>query len=138
MLVDAQRGDIFGTTHIHIVFAVNTEGYNDAGFAGLVSSRYWPQLADTGGNKLGDVLIKQVGDHRTFHALVCHELSGTGWKQTPHYVEECLNKLDVPEDETLGVVLMGSGPIGQMGGADVFAIIGSIARSKRKAAIYTL
>jgi len=41
MIVNMVRGNIFETPHSRIAFAVNTEGSNDAGFAGQVSSRYW-------------------------------------------------------------------------------------------------
>ncbi len=138
MIVDTIRGDVFQTPYKHIVFAVNTEGYNDAGFAGAVSSRYWPELANTGKKQLGDVLMYTVGD-KTFHAIVCHVLNAKeGWYYTPVIVEKCLDQLDVPDGETIAIVLMGAGVVGRMGGADVFSILGGIARSKKKVAVYTL
>lgn len=137
MIVDMIREDVFESPHKHIAFAVNAEGFNDAGFASLVATRYWRELTQTGGNKLGETLSKQCGD-RTFHALVCHELRGSRWNFTPTFVEDCLNKLALFEDEIVAVVLMGNGPIGQMGGADVFAILGGLARSKRRVVVYTL
>jgi len=136
MIVNTFRGDVFKTNCAHIAFAVNTKGYNDGGFAGQVSSSHWPELADTGGNKLGDVLSKK-SKGKTFHALVCHSLGVEGWKNTPQTVTECLDALNVPDDEIVAVVLMGAGAIGQTEGADVFAILGGIARSKKKVAIYT-
>ena len=137
MVVKQVRGDIFSSPHPHIVFAVNTEGYNDAGFAGAVSGRYWSELANTGKKKLGDVLHKTVGD-KTFHAVVCHSLDRGGWDNTPQIVEKALNELDIPKDETVGVVLMGSGMIGQMQGADVRAILSAMERSKKSVTVYSL
>lgn len=137
MIVNTIRGDVFQTPYKHIAFAVNTEGYNDAGFARAVSFRYWPELANTGGNNLGDVLTKKVND-KTFHALVCHSFGGDGWKLTAETVTKCLDSLNVPDNETVAVVLMGAGVIGQMGGADVFSILGGMARSKKRVAVYTL
>lgn len=137
MIIDTIRGDIFQTPHKHIAFAVNTEGYNDAGFAGAVSLKYWPALGSTGAKKSGEVLQKTTGE-KTFHALVCHSLGGDRWKKTPKLVTQCLDKLDVPDHEPIAVVLMGAGMIRQMGGADVFAIMGGIGRSKKKIVIYTL
>jgi hypothetical protein len=137
MIVDTVRGDIFRTSLKHIAFAVNAEGFNDAGFAGAVSSRFWPELANTGGKALGEVLSHQAGG-KTFHAMVCHELQGKGWSRTPTLVEECLNSLGVSEEEPIAVVLMGSGMIGQMGGADVLSILGGLARSRKRVAVYTL
>lgn len=82
--------------------------------------------------------MQKVAGGKTFHALVCHSLGGDGWKRTPQTAEQCLNALDVPEDETIAVVLMGAGMIGQMGGADVFGNLGGMARSKKRVAVYTL
>jgi len=98
---------------------VNIEGFNDAGFAGAVSSRCWNQLANTGKKTLGDVLTKN-GKDKTFHALVCHSLGGDGWSKTAETVTKCLDSLNVPETETIAIVLMGTGMLGQMGGADFF------------------
>ena len=137
MIVNTTRGDVFQTPHKHIAFAVNTQGHNDAGFAGAVSSRHWSELANTGPKKLGDVISKN-GNGKTFHALVCHSLGDDGWKETAETVTKCLDSLDVSEDETIAIVLMGAGMVGQMGGADVFSILGGMARSKKKVAVYTL
>ncbi len=137
MIVDTVRGDVFKTPHKYIAFAVNTEGCNDAGFAGAVSSRYWPELANTGAKKLGDVISKD-GKGKTFHALVCHSLGGDAWKKTAETVTKCLDSLDVSDDETIAIVLMGAGMIGRMGGADVFSILGGMARSTKKVVVYRL
>ncbi|MEK7629702.1 MAG: hypothetical protein AAB394_04305 [Patescibacteria group bacterium] len=115
MIVNITRGDVFQSPHRYIVFAVNTEGYNDAGFAGAVSSRYWPKLANIGENKLGTVLRHNAGD-KTFWALVCHSLGVNGWKQTDETVMRCLDKIEVADSETIAIVLMGAGMVGQMGG----------------------
>ena len=137
MIVNTTRGDVFQAPNKHIAFAVNTEGFNDAGFAGAVSSRHWPQLANIGTMKLGDV-ISMNSNGKTFHALVCHSLGGDGWKKTAETVTRCLDSLDVPDDETIAIVLMGAGMVGQLGNADVFSILGGMARSKKKVAVYTL
>lgn len=137
MIIDLIRGDVFRASQKCVAFAVNSEGYNDAGFAGQVSSHYWPELANTGQKKLGDILSHTAGG-KTFYALVCHSLSDEGWKKTPQLVEECLNKLDVPDDTPFAIVLMGAGMIGQMGGADVFGNLGGMARSQKRVVVYTL
>ena len=136
MIVSRVRGDIFVAPQKHIAFAVNTQGYNDAGFAGQVSSQIWPKLASTGGNKLGDVLAHKNGD-KTYHALVCHSLDSGGWNDTPRVARECLDKIDISDDEEIAVVLMGSGPVGMMQGADVEAILKGMEQSKKKLVVYT-
>ena len=136
MITDTVKGNVFEAPHAHIAFAVNTEGFNDAGFAGQVA-RNWTELANTGGNQLGEVLTHEVNG-KTFHALVCHSLGGNGWSKTAQTVTQCLDTLDVPDNETIAVVLMDAGMVGQMGGADVFSILGGMARSKKRVAVYTL
>jgi len=139
MIVNTVRGDVFQAPNKHIAFAVNTEGCNDVGFAGAVSSRYWPELANTRALNLGLGSVIQTNiEGKTFHALVCHSLGGDGWSKTAEIVMECLDSLVIPDEETIAIVLMGAGMIGQMGGADVFAILGGMARSKKKVVVYTL
>ena len=138
MIIGITKGDIFGTPYKHIAFAVNTEGFNDSGFAGVISRRYWSKLANNGGNELGEILTKEVGG-KVFHALVCHSLGKDGWKQTPEIVEKCLDLLNLsPDGETLAIVLMGAGMIGQMQGADVLSILGAMARSNKQVEVYYL
>jgi len=136
MIVKRVRGDIFAASQKHIAFAVNTEGYNDAGFAGQVSSRIWPKLAKTGGNQLGEVLTHKNGT-KTYHALVCHSLELGGWDDTPRVARECLDKIKAPANQEIAVVLMGSGPVGMMQGANVEAILAGMQNSKKKLIVYT-
>lgn len=140
MIVKTVQGNVFDTSLNHIAFAVNTEGYNDSGFAGAVSSRFWPTLSNIGPRKLGETLSfsSKETDGKTFHALVCHSLEGEGWKKTPEEVVRCLDQLDVPTNEHIAVVLMGSGMIGQMMGANVPAILNGMKKSKKKLEVYTL
>jgi hypothetical protein len=135
MIVNRVQGDVFKTPLKHIAFAVNMEGHNNSGFAGAVSSKYWPALENTGGNKLGEVL-HHTSDGKTFHALVCHELKANGWVRTPQLVEQCLNS--IPGNDEIAVVMMGSGFVGQMSGADVNAILGAMERSKKHVHVYSL
>lgn len=138
MILETIRGDIFESPHKHIIFAVNTEGFNDAGFAGLVAYRYWPELANTGPQIIGTVLSKE-SDERVFHAVVCHSLSGEpGWNQAPETVRRCLDELDVPEEEVVGAVLVGAGLIGMMSGANPHAIHDAMNNSNRQLKVYHL
>ncbi|MBU6323601.1 hypothetical protein KGQ55_02855 [Patescibacteria group bacterium] len=136
MIVKRIRGDIFAAPQRHVAFAVNTQGYNDAGFAGQVSAQIWPKLANTGGNALGEVLNYKSGA-KIYHALVCHSLDAGGWDETPRVARECLDKINVPDSEEIAVVLMGSGPIGLMQGADVNAILAGMEQSRKKLVVYT-
>lgn len=135
MIIDEKKGDIFEAPCKHIAFAVNTEGINDSGFAGTVSWRWWKELAHIGPQKLGTVLSHKA-DGRTFHAIVCHSLK-RGWARSPEAIEKALNSLDVPEDEEIAIVKIGSGPVGIMSGAPTSAILEAMNRSKKKLIVYT-
>ncbi len=138
MITDQVRGDVFEAPQKHVVFAVNVEGFNNDGFAGQVAARLWPKLAETGGNKMGQVLTRKSGE-KTYYAVVCHSLmKQNGWKKTPRVVREALDRLRVPKSEEIAVVLMGSGTIGRMGGANVGAIVDAISASKKKVVVFTL
>lgn len=139
MIKSQVSGDVFQSPQKHIVFAVNMEGNNDAGFAGQVSRHIRPELVYTGGNKLGDI-ISFTSQGKTFHAIVCHSLhSEIGWKQAPEIIEQCLNRLEeVPDDEPIAVVLMGGGFVGQMMGADIRANLAAMQRSKKTVVVYSL
>lgn len=135
MIVNQIRGNIFAASQKRIAFAVNKEGINDDGFAGQISDEIWPQLADTGGNNLGEVLT-HVKDDVTYYAIVCHSLDPGGWKDTPTILAECLDKINIPPSEEIAIVLMGSGLIGLAGGADVTAILKAMEESKNKLVVY--
>jgi len=70
MIVNVVRGDVLNSKFKKIAFGVNTEGYNDAGFAGLIAREFWPEIFVTGKIKLGEVMTKKAYS-RTFYALVC-------------------------------------------------------------------
>lgn len=137
MIVDTIRGNILNTSLKHIAFAINTEGKNDSGVAGQISRMFWKDIASTGEKNLGVVFSREFGDI-TFHAIVCHSLEANGWKNTPEVVRKCLDDLEIPETEKIAIVLIGSGIVGNLGRADVFAILGGMARSTKKVVIYTL
>ncbi len=135
MIIDHVFEDIFLAPQKHIAFAINIQGCNDAGFAGQVSSRIWPELTDTGGNELGDILTHKNAD-KIYYALVCWSLDPGGWDATPRVVRECFDKIEIPDDEEIAVVLMGSGPVGMMPGADVDDILKEMDLSTKKLIIY--
>ena len=117
-----------------IVFAINTEGINDSGFAGLVAKKYWPELAYIGPNPLG-AIVRESADGKQFYAIVCHSLGNNGWNRTPACLEDTLNTLD---QEEVACVMIGAGPVGQMQGANVIEILGAMARSRLKIKVYHL
>jgi hypothetical protein len=134
--VEVVRGDVFQAPEKHVAFAVNTEGFNDAGFAGEVAYRFWPELASIGSQDIGTVIQHHCDDGRVYSACVCHSLNEDGWMHTPELVTICLDKIET--DDVIACVLMGSGFIGQIQGADVNAILKGIEKSSRKVRVYHL
>src|SRR3989337_332084 len=137
MIVNVIRGDVLNSKFKKIAFGVNTEGYNDAGFAGLIAKKFWPEIIVTGKIKLGEVMAKKAYS-RTFYALVCHSLSKNGFEQTPQAITQCLDKIKLPKTDEIAIVLVGNGVLGRMANADIFSILGGIAQSEKKAVVYTL
>lgn len=138
MVKNEVRGDIFATSDKHIIFAINTEGYNDSGFAGAVSRKCWPELANTGGNKLGEVLTKKSGD-KTFYAIVCHSLQAkNGWGDSPQIIEKAINEMQFPETENASIVAIGAGMIGIMSGAPTVKIYEAFKKCKKNLSVYML
>ncbi len=134
MITEIINGDIFTTEDKHIIFGINTEGYNDSGFAGVVSRKYWPELANTGGNKLGEVLEKTV-DGITYHAIVCHSLDN-GWGDSPVVIKTALNKMQFTESAS--IIVMGAGFVGKMQGAPVEKIMQAYRECDKKLNLYML
>ncbi len=136
MITDVINEDVFKTPHKHIAFAINTEGSNDGGFAGQVTSRFVPELANTGGVQLGEIKTASAKG-KTFHGLVCHSLS-KGWENAPKIITECLDKIEIPDNEPIAIVLMGAGMIGTLSGADPRANVKAIHASKKNCILYSL
>lgn len=138
MVLTTVRGDIFDTACKHIIFAINMEGVNDAGFAGRVSSDLWPEIRYMMPSPLGMVIKKEIVDGRMLYAIVCHSLCADGWKKTPEVLEKCFQTefTDVSDDETIASVQIGGGLIGDMMGADTAAIREVMERSPKNFLLY--
>ena len=121
MVVKTVQDDIFNSEAKHIAFAVNSEGYNDAGFAGQVSSKYWSELANCGTHEIGTVLSKKVGD-KTFHALVCHSLKNGWGENQADVIKECFDKIPA-NGEVVATIAIGTGFVGMMSGANFRQIV---------------
>ncbi len=83
-------------------------------------------------------LITAEGNDKNFYGLVCHSLNPGGWDEAPAAITGALDKIELPDDTEIGVVLMGGGMIGQMTGADLKENIRAIHRSKKKCVVYAL
>ena len=135
MIIKRVKGDILQSEYKHIAFAINMEGINDSGFAGLISYRYWPELRYCGEQEMATVLTKTVGD-KTFYALVCHSLKEEGWSQAGSWLYNCLESIKTEEE--IACVAVGTGLIGQMMGANINDIEEALEKTKKKIVLFSL
>lgn len=134
MVVKTVQDNIFNSEAKHIAFAVNAEGYNDSGFAGQVSRKYWNELANCGEHEIGTVLSKTIGD-KTFHALVCHSLHGDWGENQAEIIKECFDK--IPADgEPIATIAIGTGLIGKLSGANFRQIVCGMHDSTQQIMLY--
>ncbi len=134
MVVKTVQDNIFNSEAKHIAFAINAEGYNDSGFAGQVSRKYWNELANCGEHEIGTVLSKTIGD-KTFHALVCHSLHGDWGENQAEIIKECFDK--IPADgEPIATIAIGTGLIGMLSGANFRQIVCGMHDSTQQIMLY--
>lgn len=134
MVVKTVQDNIFNSEAKHIAFAINTEGYNDSGFAGQVSRKYWNELANCGEHEIGTVLSKTIGN-KTFHALVCHSLHGDWGENQAEIIKECFDK--IPADgEPIATIAIGTGLIGMLSGANFRQIVCGMHDSTQQIMLY--
>ena len=135
MITNIEKHDIFEASPHHILFAVNKEGLNDAGFAGQVAD-LWPGLNGMALELGQTASFKHPAVNSTFHALCVHHLGVGGWKETPFLVSMALSGLQIGHGQRVGMVMAGSGPVGQAQGADVLEILNAVAKSGLKIEVY--
>ncbi|MCI8640393.1 MAG: hypothetical protein HFJ59_00730 [Clostridia bacterium] len=134
MIIATKKGDILAENEKRIAFAVNTNGVNNEGFAGMIAKKYWPELAHIGKTKLGTVLTKKV-DNVEFFALTCHTLKVNGWgRNQKRVIRKCFDA--IPGDEPVASVSIGTGFAGIISGADFSKIRAGMEASKKKIILY--
>lgn len=132
MIIKTTSGDILKSNETRIAFAVNTEGVNDSGFAGMISQRFWPELAYIGETQLGTVLTKEV-DGVEFFALCCHSLEN-GWNNQKEVITKCFDA--IPGDKPVASIAIGTGLVGVLSGANFALIKAGMEASKKEIILY--
>lgn len=132
MIIMTKDGDILQGNEKRIAFAVNTEGINDSGFAGMISNRFWPELAYIGETQLGTVLTKKV-DNIEFFALCCHSLKN-GWNNQKKIIQKCFDA--IPGNEPVASIAIGTGFIGILSGANFRLIRAGMEASEKEIILY--
>lgn len=133
MIKKTVRDNIFKTNARHIAFAINTEGFNDSGFAGQVSER-WSELENCGKNNLGTVISKEING-KVYHALVCHSLNDGWGDNQDEIIKECFDKISANGEE-IATVAIGTGFIGMLSGANFGQIVCGMHDSNQKIILY--
>lgn len=134
MIIGKKIGDIFTTDDKHVIFALNTEGYNDCGFAWQVVLRGFQEIANTGGNELGEVLEKEINGI-TYHGVVCHSLHN-GWGGSPEIILKAINNMKF--DGKASIVAIGAGFVGMMQGAPVQEISKALEESNKQLTVWSM
>lgn len=132
MIIKTTSGDILKGNETRIAFAVNTEGVNDSGFAGMIARKFWPELAYIGETQLGTVLTKEV-DGVEFFALCCHSLKN-GWDKQKEVITKCFDA--IPGDEPVASIAIGTGLVGVLSGANFELIKAGMEASKKEIILY--
>lgn len=70
MIKKVIQNDIFSTNAKHIVFAINCEGLNDDGFAGMIAREYWHELEFCGFNEIELSYLKSQEIQLFMHLLL--------------------------------------------------------------------
>lgn len=134
MIISNKQGqDILTGNEKRIAFAVNAEGYNDSGFAGLITRKYWPELANIGECELGTALCKTTADGITLYALVCHSLKN-GWQNQTEVIQKCFDAIEC--DEAIASISIGTGLIGILSGANFDQIKKGMELSAKRIILY--
>ena len=132
MIIAKKQGDILAGGEKRIAFAVNTEGINDSGFAGVIARKFWPELAYVGETQLGQVLVHQANGIE-FFALCCHSLK-EGWKDQFDVIRNCFDA--IPGDEPVATIKIGTGLVGILSGANFEQILGGMEVSSKEIILY--
>lgn len=134
MIIENKQGKaILKGGKTRIAFAVNTEGVNDYGFAGMISRKYWPELAYIGEAELGTVLTKVTDEGIIFYALVCHSLNN-GWCNKTETIQKCFDSIE--SDEPVASIFIGIGLIDILSGANFEEINKGMEMYKTKIILY--
>lgn len=134
MVVKTIQDDIFKTKAKNIAFAINKEGFNDSGFAGQVSRKYWPELSNCGEHEIGTVLSKTVGT-KTYHALVSHSLKENWGENQAEIIKECFD--NIPSNgQPIATIAIGTGFVGMLSGADFRQIVCGMHDSQQQILLY--
>jgi hypothetical protein len=139
MIVDVISDDILNSSCKHVVFAIKTEGINSnmgfcKEFCEHVLSCFSVGPKTIG--KLGDVVSIVPKTDTKYYGIVCYSQEW-GWDSVAEAVKNGLDKLQVPENETIAVAMLETGFIGYVSGHNARKILEAIHASNKQCIVYS-
>ena len=121
----------------HLAFAINEEGIAMAGSAAqALTDKIWPELLEGKKTKLGTIVERQVnGNH--FYGICCCYSAIHGWySNQEELVKQCFDSIDLPNDEPIVALSIGTEVLDVLQGADVEQIYAGLRASKKHIIVY--
>ena len=125
-------GDMLSGPVVHMAFMISNRGYRSSWFAREVSRQAWPEVANVGVGKLGEVHSHKGIEGKTFFALTCYSRSIRA-RRVPNTLKKCIEKIELPKNELIAFVLKGF-PFLRVREKD--AILDVLEKSKRRFVIF--
>lgn len=131
------NGRINETNCRHIASMVSVSGSYEFGEVGKFLGRFWPDLSEINEMQIGTTL-SHLTEGRNFHLLACYSREWDEKTKMPGFLEQCLNKLQIPEGETIALQVSDYHPSKKTDEivCGIYEILGAIARSKVSAVVY--
>lgn len=123
------KNNIFLDGENRIAFTLNPDCSISEGFAGLVCSKYWPELANIKNPKLGTI-FKHKSEGIMFYAMFCE--TEKWWRNQEHLVIKCLNSIAI-KDKPLACV---SDAISEHKGPELSSIQRGMSHSEHRIVLY--
>lgn len=124
--------DILTSGEKRICFAISSDGYNNTGFAGIISKKFWPEIANSCKNELGTIISKEVNGI-TFYALCCHSLE-KGWSDQETVIRKCFDS--IPGEDPVAAIRIGTDISENMSGAKFSDIRAGMEASEKRIILY--
>lgn len=121
MIINTSQKGIFEDSPKHVAFAINTDGYDNAGLGKLILENVWPDLYKNENFEIGDVKSKEI-ENIIFHAMVTYSLDKELEDNHGIIIKECLDKIKT-EGAPIHVGAIGTSFVGKSKGVNFNNVI---------------
>ena len=120
----------------HLAFAINEEGIAMAGSAAqALTDKIWPELLEGKKTKLGTIVERQVNGYH-FYGICCYSAIHGWYSNQEELVKQCFDSIDLPNDEPIVALSIGTEVLDVLQGADVEQIYAGLRASKKHIIVY--